>query len=56
MYQSLGMPNIHPHRMETQEVADLNGGSTLAEFYSIADSSTSAGRTPILFPGGCWAR
>ena len=28
----------------------------LAEFYSMADSSTTAGRIPILFSGGCWAR
>ena len=28
----------------------------LAEFYSMADSSTTAGRIPITFPGGCWAR
>ena len=29
---------------------------TLAEFYSMADSSPTARRIPILFPGGCWAR
>ena len=29
---------------------------TLAEFYSIADSSTAAARIPILIAGGCWAR
>ena len=27
----------------------------LAEFYSMADSSTTAGGIPILFSGGCWA-
>ena len=41
--------------MKTQEVADLSGGSTLAEFYSMADSSTTAGCIPILFPAGGWA-
>jgi len=30
-------------------------GSMLAEFYTIADSSTTAGRISILFAGGCWA-
>jgi len=30
-------------------------GRMLAEFYSIADSSTTAGRISILFAGGCWA-
>ena len=29
---------------------------TLAEFYSMADSSTTAPRIPILIAGGCWAR
>ena len=29
---------------------------TLAEFYSMTDSSTTAGRIPFLFPGGCWAQ
>jgi len=28
----------------------------LAEFYSMADSSTTAARIPIPFAGGCWAR
>ena len=31
-------------------------GSTLAEFYSMADSSTTAAGIPILFAGGCWVR
>ena len=30
-------------------------GRTRAEFYSIADSSTTATWIPILFAGGCWA-
>ena len=42
--------------MKTQEVANLSGGSTLAEFYLMADSPTPAGCITILFPGGCWAR
>ena len=29
---------------------------TLAEFYSMADSSTTAAGIPILIAGGCWAR
>jgi len=29
--------------------------TSLAEFYSIADSTTTAGRILILFAGGCWA-
>ena len=28
----------------------------LGEFYSMADSSTTAGRIPILFAGDYWAR
>ena len=28
----------------------------MAELYSIADYSTTAGRIRILFAGGCWAR
>ena len=46
---------IHSHRMKAQEVADLSGGSTLAEFYLMADSSTTTGCVPILFAGGCLA-
>ena len=42
--------------MKTEEVAHLSGGSPLAKFYSIADSSTTDGRISILFAGGCWAR
>jgi len=30
-------------------------GTMQAEFYSIADSSTTAGSIAILFAGGCWA-
>jgi len=31
-------------------------GSMLAEFYSMADYSTTASRIQIRFAGGCWAR
>ena len=41
--------------MKTLEVADLYRGSTLAEFYSMADSSTTVTGIPILIAGGCWA-
>ena len=43
-------------RMKTQEVAVQSGGSTLAEFYLMADSSTTAARILILFSRGCWAQ
>ena len=46
---------VRPHRMKTQEVADLSGGSTLAEFYSMADSSTTIIGIQIRIAGGCWA-
>jgi len=41
--------------MKTHEVTVLCGDTKLAEFYSIADSSTAVGRIPILFAGGFWA-
>ena len=44
---------VRLYRMKAQEVADLGGGSTLAEFYSIADFSTTV--TGIRIAGGCWA-
>ena len=43
-------------RMKTQEVAVQSRGSTQAEFYLMADSSTTTRRIPILLPGGCWAQ
>ena len=46
---------VRPYRMKTQEVADLSAGSTLAEFYSMADSSTAVIGIPIRIAGGCWA-
>ena len=38
-------------------LASLEGGlfSTLAEFYSMADSFTTVRGIPILRAGGCWA-
>ena len=42
----------HPYRMKTHEVADLSGGSTLAEFYSIADFTTTVTGIPIRIAGG----
>ena len=46
---------VHLYRMKIQEVADLSGGSTLAEFYSMADSSTTVAGIPIRIAGGCRA-
>ena len=46
---------VSPHRMKAQEVADLSGGSTLAEFYSMADSSTTIIGIQVRIAGGCWA-
>ena len=46
---------VHPYRMKAQEVADLSGGSNLAEFYSMADTSTTAADIPIRIAGGRWA-
>ena len=46
---------VHPYAIKTHEVADLSGGSTLAEFYSKADSSTTVIGIPIRIAGGCWA-
>ena len=46
---------VHPYAIRTHEVADLSGGSTLVEFYSKADSSTTVRGIPIRIAGGCWA-
>ena len=46
---------VPPYRMKAQEVADLSGGSTLAEFYSMADSSTTIISIQVRIAGGCWA-
>ena len=44
---------VHPYAIKTHEVADLSGGSTLAEFYSKADSSTTIIGIPIRIAGAC---
>ena len=46
---------VRPCHIKTQEVADLSEGSSLAEFYSMADSSTTIAGIPIRIAGGCWA-
>ena len=46
---------VYPYAIKTDEVVVFCGGSTQAEFYSMADISTTGGRIPILFVGGCWA-
>ena len=46
---------VRPYRMKTQEVAVQSGGSTLAELYSMPDSSTTVAGIPIRIAGGCWA-
>ena len=43
------------YRMKAHEVVVLCGGSTLAEFYSMADYSTTVTGIPIPIAGGCWA-
>ena len=47
--------NVRPYRMKAQEVTIQSGGSTLAEFYLTADSSTTVAGIPIRIAGGCWA-
>ena len=46
---------VHPYHIKAQEVADLSEGSTLAELYSMADSSTTTTGIPVRIAGGCWA-
>ena len=46
---------VHLYAIRTHEVVVLCGGSTLAEFYSMADLSTTVIDIPILIAGGCWA-
>ena len=46
---------VRPYAIKTHEVVDLSGGSTQAEFYSKADSSTTVTGIPIRIAGGCWA-
>jgi len=47
---------VRPCPMETHEVTVFCGDTLLAEFYSIADYSTTTGRIQVSFAGGCWAR
>ena len=47
---------VRPYAIKTDEVVVFCKGSTLTELYSMADTSTTATRIPILFFGGCWAR
>ena len=47
---------VRPYAIKTHEVVVFCGGTTLAEFYSMADSSTTVPGIPILIVGGCWAR
>ena len=47
---------VRPYAIKTQEVDDLYKGSTLVEYYLMADSSTTVEGIPILFYGGCWAQ
>ena len=46
---------VHPYAIKIHEVVVFCGGSTLAEFYSMADSSATVIGIPILIAGGCWA-
>ena len=46
---------VRPYAIKTHEVVVFCGGSTLAEFYSIADSSTTVTGIPIPIAGACWA-
>ena len=50
---------VHPCHIKTQDFAgSCRGdiGSTLAQFYSMADSSPTVTGIPIPIPGGCWAQ
>ena len=44
---------VRPYAIKNHEVVVCCGGSTLAEFYSMADSSTTVKGIPILIAGGC---
>ena len=46
---------VHPYTIRTHEVVVFCGGSTLAEFYWMADSSTTLIGIVILVAEGCWA-
>ena len=49
---------VRPHRTKTHELLSFVDGVrvALAEFYSMADFSTTALRIPILCPEGCWTQ
>jgi len=47
---------LRPHGIKTHEVTVFCKGTRLAEFYLMADPSTTTGQIPILFAGGYWAR
>ena len=47
---------VRPYAIKAHEVVVFCGGTTLAEFYSMADSSTTVRGIPIRIAGGCWAR
>ena len=47
---------VHHYAIKTREVADLSKDSTLAEFYSKADSSITVTGIPIRIAGVCWAQ
>ena len=44
---------VRLYAIKTHEVVVFCGGTTLAEFYLMADSSTMARRIPIRIAGGC---
>ena len=46
---------VRPYRMKAHEVVVFCGGSTLAEFYSMADSSTTVLGIQVPIAGGCSA-
>ena len=46
---------VRPYAIKTDKVVVFYGGSTLAEFYSMAVISTTAACIPTLCAGGCWA-
>ena len=46
---------VHPYAIKTHEVGKLSGGTTLAEFYSMADNSSTIIGILILIARGYWA-
>ena len=46
---------VRPYAIKAHEVVVFCAGSTLGEFYSMADSSTRVSAFPTPFAGGCWA-